>query len=179
MPYLEQANFGMTGQNRIWLAKGVLFKALLTDNDNLISQAVREMTAEIVYSDREGIRIDGSFHQHGPQLQFGNYALSYLENISVLICYFSNTRWALTDIEPLRNLVLNGIKWTLWRDVMDISAQGRQIKKDSQKEKNKMLRASIALLSEKDSAFSAEYQKEPVGNKMFYTSDYMIQRMTL
>ena len=176
MPYLEQAKFGMTGQNRIWLAKGVLFKAILTNNDKLVEQAAKEMTAEIVYSDCEGIRVDGSFHQHGPQLQFGNYGLSYLDNITVLICYFADTRWALSEIAPFRDMVLNGMKWTLWRDVMDITAQGRQIKQNSQKDKNKAIRNSIALLAEKDSAFAAEYRKEPVGNKMFFTADYMIHR---
>ena len=176
MPYLEQAKFGLTGQNRIWLAKGVLFKAILTNNDKLVEQAAKEMTAEIVYSDCEGIRVDGSFHQHGPQLQFGNYGLSYLGNITVLICYFADTRWAFSEIAPFRDMVLNGMKWTLWRDVMDISAQGRQIKQDSQKEKNKNIRNSIALLAEKDSDFAAEYRQEPVGNKMFFTSDYMIHR---
>ena len=176
IPYLEQAKFGMTGQNRIWLAKGVLFRAILTNNDQLVSQAVKEIIAEIVYSDCEGIRCDGSFHQHGPQLQFGNYGLSYLDSIAVLISYFAGTRWAFSDIEPFRNMVLNGMKWTLWHDVMDLSAQGRQIRKNSQKDKNKTIRDSIALLAKNDSAFAAEYQKEPVGNKMFFTSDYMIHR---
>lgn len=176
MPYLEQAKFNYSGQNRIWVAQGVLFRAILTENEKLISAAHREILDEIKYGKVEGIRIDGSFHQHGPQLQFGNYGLSYLNDITVLICYFSDTQWALTQIAPFRDFVINGIKWTLWKNVMDLAAQGRQIWRDTQTNKNNSIRNSIALLAAKDPAFKAEYMKEPVGNKMFFTSDYMIHR---
>lgn len=177
MPYLDQAKLGYTGQNRIWVAKGVLFKGILTADEKLIAAAHKSMLSEIAYAKgNEGIRIDGSFHQHGPQLQFGNYGLSYLSSITVLIYYFADTRWALTEIEPFRHFVIGGMKWVLWKDVTDLTAQGRQIWKNTQLAKNKSIRNSIAMLIEKDPKFAAQYKEEPVGNKMFFRSDYMVHR---
>ena len=177
MPSLLQAKFNYTGQNRMWCAEGVLLRGILTKDQALISAARKEITAEIVYGKKEGIRVDGSFHQHGPQLQFGNYGMSYLESVTCLITYFSGTRWALTKIEPFRDFVINGMKWVLWKQVMDISAMGRQIAMDQQTKKNKFIRSVITDLIKSDPDFAAAYKKEPHGNKMFFTSDFMVHRM--
>ena len=119
LPYFNQAKLGYTGQNRIWVSEGVLFKAILLGDEKLISAAAKEILAEISYSKNgEGIRVDGAFHQHGKQLQFGNYGLSFLNDISALIAFFSGTKWELSQIVPFRDFVINGIKWVLWNDVM-------------------------------------------------------------
>lgn len=177
MPYLQQAKFGYSGQNRIWCATGVLLRGILTADPDLITDASKEIVAEIAYGKREGIRVDGAFHQHGPQLQFGNYGLSYLANISQMIAYFSDTKWALKKIDPFRDFVINGMNWVLWNDVMDISAMGRQIGKDQQTKKNTMIRTAIANLSKADPDHAAEYKKSPRGNKMFFSSEFMVHRM--
>ena len=177
LPYLEQAKFGMTGQNRIWLAQGVMYRALLLGDEDLLDKVHKEFLAEIVYGKTEGIRRDGAFHQHGPQLQFGNYGLSYLESIAVLMTCLAGSRWALTRIVPFRDYILNGLKWVVWKEVMDITAMGRQVWKDTQLDKTKRFYAAIALLVKADPAFAAAYKKAPLGNRMFFSSDYMVHRM--
>ncbi len=176
MPYIDQATIKYDGQNRIWVAKGVLFKGILTADEKLVKDAHEAILLEIAYGKEAGIRVDGSFHQHGPQLQFGNYGLSYLASITVLVYYFSDTPWALTDIAPLRDFVINGMKWVLWKDVIDISAQGRQIWRDTQTEKKLTIDKSMEKLIEKDTAYADEYKKETLGNRMFFKSDYMVHR---
>ena len=176
MPFLLQSRFGMTGQNRIWCAEGGLLRGILTQNEDEIVYAQKEISAEIVYGTIEGIRADGAYHQHGPQLQFGNYGMAYLNTITYMIACFAGTRWALTRIAPFRYYVFNGIKWVLWKDVMDLLAQGRQVGKDTQNSKNLTCRNAIAKLAKCDPRFAAEYRKEPVGNRMFFNTDYMVHR---
>ena len=79
---LETSAFGRTGQNKVWLAGNQLMKGLLIDDEQLVAEAVRQITEEIRVTLQEGIKPDWSFHQHGMQLQFGNYGLAYAEGIS-------------------------------------------------------------------------------------------------
>ena len=75
---MEQSQFGMTGQNKVWLAGNVLIRGLLLNDTELIKEARENICSEIVLGQKEGIQPDWSFHQHGPQQQFGNYGLSSL-----------------------------------------------------------------------------------------------------
>lgn len=176
LPYLRQTKLGYSGQNRIWQAQGMLFTAILTEDEKLLKRAHKEILAEIVYGKTEGIRADGSFHQHGPQLQFGNYGLSYLESMTFFLVCFAGTKWQFVKITPFRDFVCNGLKWVLWKEVMDLTAQGRQIQKDTQTRKNKICRAAIAKLAKADPFFASRYKKEVTGNTMFFCSDYMVHR---
>lgn len=177
LPSLEQAKFNYSAQNRIWCATGVLYRGILTLDPALISGASKEFIAEIGYAKmNEGVRVDASYHAHGPQLQFGNYGLSYMESISELILYFSGTKWALKEIDSYRDFVINGMNWILWKDVMDLSAMGRQLNKDQQIIKNKFVRSCLARLAKADPAYADAYKKIPYGNKMFFKSDFMVHR---
>lgn len=176
LPYMQQTKLGYSGQNRIWQAQGMLFLAVLTNDEKLLETAHKEILAEIVYGKTEGIRMDGAFHQHGPQLQFGNYGLSYLESMTFLLTCFAGTKWQFTRITPFRDFVLKGLKWVLWKEVMDLTAQGRQIQKDTQTKKNQICRTAIAQLAKADPSFASLYKKEAVGNTMFFCSDYMVHR---
>ena len=57
-------------------------KGLLTDDGELVQRARDAIAEEIQLTTDEGIQPDWSFHQHGPQIQFGNYGLAYAESIS-------------------------------------------------------------------------------------------------
>lgn len=79
---MMNSTFGMTGQNKVWLAGNVLIRGLLENNWELVKEAREVITSEITLGQKEGIKADWSFHQHGPQQQFGNYGLSFLGNMS-------------------------------------------------------------------------------------------------
>jgi len=63
---MEQSQFGMTGQNKVWLAGNVLIRGLLLNDAELIKEARENICSEIVLGQKEGIQPDWSFHQHGP-----------------------------------------------------------------------------------------------------------------
>lgn len=87
---MENSNFGMTGQNKVWLAGNVMMKAVLQNDFELVRQARDTIVSEIIKGGAEGIKNDWSFHQHGPQQQFGNYGLAYIYTMSLFSGIFSN-----------------------------------------------------------------------------------------
>ena len=130
---MDQCSFGMTGQNKVWRAGNMLMKGLLTEDGDLVRKAVDTMAEEIVVTEDEGIQPDGSFHQHGPQLQFGNYGLAYAEGLSFWERALDGTPYAFTDAQRqiLETFILDGLAWTFWRGQMDPSSCGRQLFRSS------------------------------------------------
>lgn len=125
---LERSKFGRTGQNKVWLAGNNLMKGLLTDDTVLVRQARDYMAEEIFVTDHEGIQADWSFHQHGPQIQFGNYGLAYADGLAFWLRVLKGSEY---DFSPEQagivcNLFKEGICWSVWRGVMDPSFCGRQ-----------------------------------------------------
>lgn len=129
--YMGQARIGMTGQNRTWLAANVLVRALLERNDSLVQVARDVIASEVALAapGKEGIQPDGSFHQHGPQQQFGNYGLAYALGVTSWGRLFSGTRFAFSpgQIAVIRKLVVEGISKIIWNGVMDVNSCGRQL----------------------------------------------------
>lgn len=127
-PVLLKAKFGRTGQNKVWLAANNLMRGLIIDDPELVLKGRDTIAEEIVMGDGEGIRPDWSFHQHGPQIQLGNYGLAFCEGVSFFIRALAGTEYAFSDeqVEILSSLVLNSTRWTFWRGIMDPSYCGRQ-----------------------------------------------------
>ncbi len=188
---LQNARFGMTGQNKVWLAGNVLMQALLRNDWNLVKQARDTIVSEIVTGHHEGIQPDWSFHQHGTQQQFGNYGLSFLTSMSFYSGIFAGTSLAFdnTQLEIVRRLAEQGYRWIMWKGAMDISALGRQFFHMSQIHKALSVAFAITELGGKESDSCNEtarvlceenYGDSPVntliGNKHFYCSNYTVHR---
>ncbi len=185
---VRQAKFGMTGQNRCWLAGIVLKRALLENDGATVKKAVGEITAELRISGEEGIRADGSFHQHGPQLQFGNYGLGFLGSMSEWSLLLAGTNFAFDEKKRdlLAFLVFDGFRWVLWKGRFDLLAAGRQLGQGAQRSKaNGALRAIDALRradpenAERYAAILESNRKNEAGftgNRYFFDSDYMVHR---
>lgn len=172
---LSQAQFGMTGQNRVWLAGNVLMRALLQNDTTLVRQARDIIASEIVTGQTEGIKSDWSYHQHGPVLQFGNYGLAFLRSMSQYYGIFAGTPYAFSPEQQqiLTQLIQQGFRWTIWHRRMDIGALGRQFFHNAQLHKGYMLALSAQVLG----IGQFPLQGNPlVGHKHFYDSDYTIHR---
>ena len=126
---MENAKFGMTGQNKVWLAGNVLMRGLLQDNFELVKAARDTIVSEITTGMQEGIKSDWSFHQHGPQQQFGNYGLAFLTEMSSYSGLFAGTVFALNKEQQgiLNSFLLNGYRWIVWKGYMDVNALDRQL----------------------------------------------------
>lgn len=125
---LDHAEFGMTGQNRVWLASINIMRGLFMEDENLVRKGIAEIDDEIKVTSEEGIQEDWSFHQHGPQIQLGNYGLAFADNVSFWIRVFKGTSYQFSQekIEVIDNYVRKGLSWAFWRGVMDHNYRGRQ-----------------------------------------------------
>ncbi len=186
---VRQAKFGMTGQNRVWVASIVFKRALLERDRPTMRKAVSEITSELRLSDEEGIRPDGSFHQHGKQIQFGNYGSGFLGSISYWAGIFQGTpleftpeQWKLLEL-----LVFDGYQWVLWNGRMDYLASGRQLGRGTLRGKADGALRSIERLGGCDPSRKPEYKallernreggrNTLTGNRHFWNSDYMVHR---
>jgi chondroitin AC lyase len=134
---MSHSGFRQTGQNKVWQAGNVLFKAILLRDAALMKRARDTIFSELKMSKEEGIQSDFSFHQHGPQQQFGNYGLSFINTQTFWARMFAQTPLQVEreKIAILRNLMTQGFNWVIWKGYLDINSLGRQFFKGVQKSK--------------------------------------------
>jgi chondroitin AC lyase len=180
---LDRSKIGMTGQNKVWQSGNVLMKSLLQRNAEMIRKAARAIQEEMTVGMGEGIQPDGSFHQHGPQIQFGNYGLAYVGDMIKWIRLLRNTPFYFDEskMSILRNYLIDGQQWITWKNQMDISACGRQLFVNAQTGKARSLARNFEQMETLDPANAEAYKKAGqytnlVGNKHFWRSDFQVQR---
>ncbi|RMD78194.1 MAG: hypothetical protein D6820_10380, partial [Lentisphaerae bacterium] len=186
---LKVCTISMTGQNRVWLAGIVLFRAILDHNQEAITKARNAIFEEVRQTTEEGIQYDWSFHQHGPQLQFGNYGLAYASRVSDWIRFFADTKFAIPPekLAIIRNYILHGLAWPVWRGKMDLSSCGRQIYSNSQAGKARGVVGILKRTCDLDPEFKTEYTRQMKaitgehtedfqGTRHFWCSDYLVHR---
>lgn len=172
---LAAAKIKMTGQNKVWLAGNVLLRGLMENDPAIVGMARDTIVSEICLGKKEGIKDDWSFHQHGPQQQFGNYGLAFLTGMGFYYRLFKDTPYQFDpdQEEILRNFIEKGYKWTIWHRNMDVSALGRQLFHNAQLHKAYALAFTAADLG--IDGFP-ENGNLLVGHKHFDDSDYTIHR---
>lgn len=145
---MSESYIGMTGQNKVWMSGNVLMRAIIEEDEELVYKARASMLDEIVVTTGEGIQPDWSFHQHGAQLQFGNYGLSFVTVFADWFPAFEGTPLEISGDKRdiLVNYIYNGPYRVVWKGYFDMSACGRQVTKNSQKSKaNSLLNAMKKL----------------------------------
>lgn len=172
---MDNAHFGMTGQNKVWLSSNMMIKGLLTNDEQLVQQARDSIASEITINGKEGIRPDWSYHLHGPQQQFGNYGLAFLSSMTFFYKLFEGTSYQFSDQQRtiLVNLIDNGYRWIIWHRQMDISSLGRQLFMRASTHKGYM----TAFCAQELGLTGFPLQGNPlIGHKHFPFSDYTIHR---
>lgn len=87
-----------TGANKADVALHYFYRALLTNNQELLQLSVAELfePIQLVYQ-KEGIQYDFSYLQHGPQLQISSYGLVFIIGVLKMANYVRGTEYALAD----------------------------------------------------------------------------------
>lgn len=180
---LNRAKIKMSGQNKVWLATNVMLRSLFQRKSDSVAIASKAIQGELKISKSAGIKSDGSYHEHGAQLQFGNYGLHFLEDMIKCYQFLNNTPYQFKEkkIKILRNYILNGQQWVVWNKKYDISSAGRQLFPNELVKKFKILEASIEKMLALDKGFYDAYNKAKnskflEGNKHFYKSDFQVHR---
>lgn len=156
---LNKSGFRMTGQNKVWLAGNVLLKALLINDEKLAKVARDTIASEIFITSKEGMQADFSFHQHGPQQQFGNYGLAFISSMAYYANIFggSSLTFSPEQMRILRNYIFEGENWVVWHGYMDVSACNRQLFKQAQIGKALTLCVAANQFKQVDSLYVERY----------------------
>jgi chondroitin AC lyase len=191
------------GQNLVWRAGIQLKIGLITFNrghinllgtaTDRIKNSVDILKDELVITPDEGIQPDWSFHQHGSQLQFGNYGLTFAQSQVewAWVLNESSLGYSTEKLSILRNFILKGMASVVWKRVMDISACGRSPSPGLRAALGNQAISTISLLSEiepRDKKLYLEYINCLTGetneckvipqNTYFWRSDFMVHRTT-
>lgn len=187
---LSRSRIGKTGQNKVWLAGNVIYKALFEKNKDELELARNVIVSEIYLTMGEGIQPDYSYHLHGPQLQFGNYGLAYALNMTYWACIFRDTKFSFAEkqIGILGDYLLKGLDGVIWNGRMDFSACGRQLFKNVQRGKALALVQALYDISHVDRMRACRYKKscrsilaevrncDSFGTYAFYRSDMLVSK---
>ncbi|RDB19288.1 Chondroitinase-AC [Hypsizygus marmoreus] len=193
----------LTGANTLDVASIGMDQALLTGNVDLLTDAYRRSHKELVIMDAlraDGIRPDGAFGQHDGLLYNGNYGKVYTKDVLDIETYAAGTEFAAdTASQSAFATLMEGNRWMIIRNTVtgvlhwDFSALGRFISFPiADKQATGSVDIDLKLvgdlgrswqsqslidfensLSDRSSSANAG---NLVGNRMFYTNDYMVHR---
>lgn len=181
----------MTGQNLVWTSGITLTRGLVENRFDIVQEKRNVILSEVAVTTQEGVQPDFSFHQHGPQQQFGNYGLGFADDIVQWMLILRGTSLALDHdpekVEVMRNYLLQGEDYVVWKGSMDISSCGRQLFPRSPLNKGSSVRKIMEHMLLADPSHAASYQASLdrnvskdvdtlTGNRFFWRSDYMVHR---
>ncbi|TFK90255.1 polysaccharide lyase family 8 protein [Polyporus arcularius HHB13444] len=196
----------LTGANTLDVAKIGIDSGLLTSNATLIADGYQRIHNEVVVQNAtkaDGIRVDGSFGQHGGIIYNGNYGKDYTNDVLALEIAGAGTQYSAqnagTGSQAAFETLLDGDLWMIYRNVLtnvlhwdfsvlprfitfpvsDNQATGSIKINISQIEELGTLWGSDTLQSVYDSLASSSEDANAGqihGNRMFYDNDYMVQR---
>ena len=152
---MRQAQLTRNGQNLVWEAGNLLLAGLLDKDETMVREMARIIQDQISSEKSDaGIQPDWSFLQHGSQLQFGNYGLSFAVSQAYWARAFEGTPLELSSEkrEVLENYICKGIGRTVWNGFMDQNALGRQLFPKTQESKTMCLRYALRDLGMEESA---------------------------
>ena len=160
-PILKRSKMGMTGQNKVWCAGIAFMKALLNDDADMMTTAGDAIWSELCVTTDEGIQPDWSFHQHGPQQQFGNYGSAFGGSMVMWSSILRETEYALADekLEILRNYLMEGPSWILWNGQLDLSGCGRQVDAGCQASKGRGVRRQLQRMALIEPEYREQYEQ--------------------
>jgi hypothetical protein len=178
-----------TGANKIWLLSSSIHKACITNNDAVLKEnfASAFEEAKIMGGKAEGIKIDNSFYQHGPQLYTSGYGMSFMMDITYFGTMASGTIYQMSDdqLRVITNVILDGYRWFSQKAAFDFGTSGREISRA-----NAMSTASLKTVVLRLIALNAPRMDELTafltwlngksdfagpGNRHFWKSDIMVQ----
>ena len=165
-----------TGQNLVWVAGVEVAKGLLYNDESMVKRGRDIINAEITIAENEGLKADWSFHQHGPQPQFGNYGLSWFLDMTMWCAVFSGTAYAFDaeKVKLLENFYLHGQKWMLLRDSFDVNNCGRQFQEEFPQHKYRTI--SFAAECLRQFGFLQDETPDLYGCKAWPLSGLMMSR---
>ncbi len=153
-----------TGANKCWLAQNIIIRGLMTDDLELVIKGKNYLEETIYISEdgEEGIQSDYAFAQHGAQLYNNGYGLSFLKDNCLWMRLLSGTKagFLKEKVQILTNLLLEGNRYMMYRDVYDFNTVGRDVVRgySSYNDAQKIIETADALYNETKRAEISEFR---------------------
>ncbi len=189
---LQYGKTKATGQNMIWIARIQMEAGCLEQSPEYVTSSVKTFEEEIIVTNEEGIQVDWSFHQHGPQLYSGGYGLSFTVDCAEFASLVNSTKYELghEQIDILSHYILDGQQWMTRGSLLDYGTMGREI---ARLDKDAL---PIALACDDMASINTSRRQEfinfstrikglqsistgPSGNRHFWRSDFMVHQRPL
>ncbi|EGO20045.1 polysaccharide lyase family 8 protein [Serpula lacrymans var. lacrymans S7.9] len=166
----------ITGSNTLDIASIGVDEGLLLSNTTLVSSAYQRINNEVeiqTVAKSDGIKSDGGFFQH-TLLYNGNYGKDYANDVFGLAIEAGGTQFQASNssIAAFTDL-LSGSQWMIFRNTLTnvlhwdfLQLLGEEWQSDE------LQQVYTNLIVNTSDANSGALQ----GNRMFYSSDYMVQR---
>ncbi|KAG5641803.1 hypothetical protein DXG03_004169 [Asterophora parasitica] len=159
---------GLTGANTLDVARIGMDQALITNDVDLLADAYRRSHEELSIMNgvkADGIRADGAFGQHDGMLYNGNYGKDYSNAILGAEIEAAGSDFAADAVSQAAFGTLFEATSSIKTDLSTVGELGRLW--DSRKLKN--FASSLSAPSNVNAG-------DLVGNRLFYTNDYMVHR---
>ncbi|HZZ58218.1 MAG TPA: polysaccharide lyase family 8 super-sandwich domain-containing protein [Opitutaceae bacterium] len=183
----------MTGTNLVWEAGNLFVLGALTDDEAMMRRMIGLIVGEVRVTTAEGVQPDDSFHQHGPQLNAGNYGLSFVPSAATYALLVKGTPLAFppSAIAVLSRFEAGFQEWVVWGRYLDLSSCGRQIdEENAQTGKARAIAQAGLLLGELDPASAPHWRRfadrvagtlppgagAPRGDRYYWRSDFLVHR---
>jgi len=120
---------GKDGSNLTDICQHLIMRACLTNDIDLLRDAVSRTSNSIFITEGEGIQKDYSFRAHGPQLYIYGYGREYISGIRNIAAYTKGTSFEISSdkIAIISNFVRKGFAKTSRGKFADFNAFGRGI----------------------------------------------------
>lgn len=175
-----------TGQNLIWEATLQIVSGCLKNDPAYVARYARRAEEEMKPVGLEGVKVDWSFHQHGPQLSSGAYGVGFVNDCARLAAVLHGTAFALRQatVDMVTGCVLDGDQWMIRGRAWDFSPTARNIvwPRVTAAEILPACTELAALGGPRSNELEAMARRlrgeappssAPTGNRLFWTSDYM------
>lgn len=126
------------GKNLSWIAEIALHKGCAEDNYSTVQHSFKAIASTLTIVPKqgdEGIKIDGSYHQHHAQIQSGSYGMSLVNDISRFMEMSVETPFANEFTgekkQIFHNMLLDGTMLLSYRQTIDFGTRGRNVARAS------------------------------------------------
>ena len=125
--------FEKTGANKLDIALHNLYRACVSQDKELMQDAVSQSFEPIRITTKEGIQQDMSYVQHGPQLQISSYGLVFLGGSYKVASWVKGTSYALSGekLQLLDNYFIGTFLRSIRGRYIDFNTEGRGISRNN------------------------------------------------
>lgn len=153
------------GKNLTWICEIAIHKGCIENDFAGVKEAFDGIASTFTIVSKqgdEGIKIDGSFHQHHEQIYSGGYGMSITNDISGYMEIAAGTLFdeAYTGdrIELFRNMLLQGHRLFGYRNAFDFGTMGRNISRDSGGNRTNIDPLVLRRMIKADPEYKADYE---------------------